>query len=169
MSNGNSHLDKLVARATSALFVAGLLALGALTALVVAQVVCRDFFDLGLPWADELARFCGIALVFLSIPRLLLNGGHVAVDILPNALGPGKRAVLGRINNLLILLFCAVVLYGMYEFLLRAGKFATPAMGIPNWLYYLPAVLGLVLFAVVALQRVVPRRTRRDAPKEPTT
>jgi TRAP-type C4-dicarboxylate transport system permease small subunit len=129
--------------------------------------MCRNFFDLGLPWADELARFCAIALVFLSVPHLLMNNGHIAVDFVLNVLGPGKRAALVRINGLLLLLFCGVLLFGMYKFLVRAGTFSTPTMGIPNWIYYLPAVLGLALFAVVALNLVLSHWPRRRAPSEP--
>ena len=37
--------------------------LALIAALVVLQVAARNLFDLGLPWADELARFCAIGLV----------------------------------------------------------------------------------------------------------
>lgn len=158
--------ESLLSRATSALLHAGLIALGLMTALVVGQVICRNAFDLGLPWADELARFCGVALVFLAAPYLLFKGAHIAVDLVPNLLPEGPRAVLARINGILMLLFCGIMLYGLYKFLLRAGKFSTPALEIPNWVYYLPAVLGIALFALVALYRLfVAAPLSEDGPK----
>ena len=162
MPDARPPIDAVLSRAASILLYAGLMSLGLLTALVVAQVICRDAFDMGLPWADELARFCGVALVFLSLPRLLIDHGHIAVDLIPNALGPGKRAILMRINELLMVVFCGIMLVGLYKFLLRAGKFSTPAMGIPNWIYYLPAVLGIALFTLVALRRLLARRVVPD-------
>lgn len=163
----DARIQTLLSGAASALLIAGQIALGLLSALVVAQVVCRNVFDLGLPWADELARFAGIALVFFSLPRLLIDGGHIAVDILPNALGPAKRAMLSRINGILLLLFCGGMLFGLYKFLQRAGKFSTPAMDMPNWIYYLPAVLSIALFALVALYRLATDRHSPAAGHEP--
>ena len=122
--------------------------------LVVAQVVARNGFDLGLPWADELARFGGLALVFLSIPLLALRGQHVAVDLVPQLIGGRSQVVMAIVTEAGIFLFCAISLYGMYSYLSRAGKFATPAMGMSNWLFYAPAAIGLVLFACVAVLRL---------------
>lgn len=164
MSRFSSRVQTLLSFVTSALLYAGLIALAVMTVLVLVQVVCRDFFDLGLPGADELARFFGMALVFLAVPRLLLDNGHIAVDLVRSVLHPRGRAILDKVNGLLMLLFCGIMLVALYKFLLRAGKFATPALGIPNLVYYLPAVLGIVFFALVALHRLfaVPERSSSD-------
>ena len=154
MPQQENRIEALFSAAASALLYAGLVALGMVSVLVVAQVIWSNAFDLGLPWADELARFGGVDVVFLSLPRLLLDGNHIAVDLLPNALPPAKRAILMRINGLLTVVFCAGITWGLFKFLERAGKFSTPAMEIPNWLYYLPAVLGLGLFGLIALYRL---------------
>lgn len=37
----------------------------------------------------------------------------------------------------------------------RAAKFSTPALGMPNWLFYLPAAIGMLLFGLVALRRLL--------------
>ena len=143
-----------LSRLTSAMLYAALAALLAMTALVVVQVICRNFFDLGLPWADELARFCGIALVFLAIPHLLLEDKHIAVDMVVELLPRLARSVLGIVNRVLALAFCAVLLWAIYKFLSRAWQISTPALGIPNPVYYLPAILGFALFAVVTIYRL---------------
>jgi TRAP-type C4-dicarboxylate transport system permease small subunit len=139
---------------TSVMLYAGLFMLILMTILVVGQVICRNFFDLGLPWADELARFCGVALVFLAAPRLLLDNKHIAVDLVPDMLPRAGRAVLAAVNGLLSLAFSAIILWALYKFLLRGWKFATPALGIPNLVYYLPAILGFVFFAIVTVYRL---------------
>jgi TRAP-type C4-dicarboxylate transport system permease small subunit len=139
---------------TSVMLYAGLFMLILMTILVVGQVICRNFFDLGLPWADELARFCGVALVFLAAPRLLLDNKHIAVDLVPDMLPRAGRAVLEVVNRLLSLAFSAIILWALYKFLLRGWKFATPALGIPNLVYYLPAILGFVFFAIVTVYRL---------------
>jgi C4-dicarboxylate transporter DctQ subunit len=59
--------------------VAAILSLALLSGLIVLQVGARNFFDMGMPWADELARYCGVALVYLCVPILAMRGQHVAV------------------------------------------------------------------------------------------
>jgi TRAP-type C4-dicarboxylate transport system permease small subunit len=133
---------------------AAILLLALMSVLVITQVIGRNAFDLGMPWADELARFCGISLVFLAAPLLALRGQHIAVDIVPLMLPPRARRAVAAVAELSILIFCAFTLYGFYAFLSRAGKFATPAIGIPNWLFYAPALTGFVLLALVTIPRL---------------
>lgn len=139
---------------TTVMLYAGLAMLIVMTVLVVGQVVCRNFLDLGLPWADELARYCGVALVFLAVPRLLLDGKHISVDLVPALLPKGGQRVLAMLTAALSLAFCAILLWALYKFLGRAWKISTPALGIPNLVYYLPAILGFALYAVVTLYRI---------------
>lgn len=130
------------------------LLLALISVLIVTQVVGRNIFDLGMPWADELARFSGIALVFLTVPLLALNGQHVTVDLIPQLLAPRARGILAAASELAVFIFCSITLYGFHSFLSRAGKFSTPAIGIPNWLFYAPALIGFLLLALVALARL---------------
>jgi TRAP-type C4-dicarboxylate transport system permease small subunit len=128
--------------------------LGAITVLVLAQIAARDVFGVGAPWAEELARYCGLSLVYLALPLLLLQDKHIQVDMLVKRLhGLPQRVVLAA-NEAFTVLFCAMFLWGGWAFMQRAAKFSTPAIGMPNWLYYLPAFLGMLVFTVVALRRL---------------
>lgn len=140
--------------------------LAAMSVLIVVQVVGRNLFDLGLPWADELARIFGMGLVFLCVPLLALRGQHVAVDMLPSVLPPRGRRVLVFAGELMTLAFCGLMLFGLQAFLLRAGKFQTPATGISNWFVYAPAVVGFVLLALVTLLRIA-QLARGGEPERP--
>lgn len=147
-------LRRLVRRLSQACLVIAVVQLGLLAGLVVLQVIARNGFDLGLPWADELARFCSLSLVFLSLPLLALRGRHVAVEMLPQVLGGRWRVIMAGISEIGVFVFCAFTLYGMQNYLARAGKFATPAMGMSNWLLYAPAAIGITLLLLVALLRL---------------
>ena len=138
----------------------GLLAL--IAALVVLQVIARNGFDAGLPWADELARFSGIALVFFVVPCLAGRQVLVSVSMLPDMLGSVARRWMGMISDLATLAFAGLLLWSFAEFLPRAGKFLTPAMRIPNWVYYSMALAGCVLLAVIAALRVADALRGRD-------
>ena len=135
--------------------VLGMILLALVAGLVVLQVAARNFFDVGLPWADELARFCGIGLVFLVTPCLAGRQVMVSVSMLPDMLGSGAARVMTLIGDLATLTFAGLLLWSFAAFLPRAGKFLTPAMGLPNWVYYSLALTGSLLLAAVALARVV--------------
>lgn len=146
-------LEPLLSRVCTTMFAGAVAMLALLTGLVLSQVICRNYFNLGLPWADELARFSGIALVFFAVPKLLMENKHIRMDILLNSLPPSAQAVMGRLCYLLIFVYCAASLFGFYKYLWRAGKFSTPALGMPNLFFYLPALLGMVALAAVAFYR----------------
>jgi TRAP-type C4-dicarboxylate transport system permease small subunit len=47
-------------------------------------------FNAGLPWAEELARYCGLGVVYLTVPLLLLHDKHIKVELLPAGWGRRK-------------------------------------------------------------------------------
>jgi TRAP-type C4-dicarboxylate transport system permease small subunit len=54
-----------------------------------------------------------------------------------------------------VLAFCLIFLTAGWQFLKRAAQFSTAALAIPNWVYYLPAAIGMVLLTLVAVSRVL--------------
>lgn len=145
----------MIARFTHTGLMVGIALLLVVAGLVVVQVMARNLLDLGLPWADELARFAGIGLVFLSVPCLAGRQVLVSVSLLPDALPPSPRHWLVLLADMATLAFAGLLLWSLAAFLPRAGKFLTPAMGLPNWFYYSLALVGSVLLALIALSRVV--------------
>jgi TRAP-type C4-dicarboxylate transport system permease small subunit len=149
------NLPERIARAGEHVAVAMLLVM---TVLVVLQVVARDVFQVGLAWADELARYAGLSLVYLTVPLLLLQNRHVAVDLVIARLGGRLRQAADLVIELLILAFCLLFLWGGWAFMQRAGRFSTAALGMPNLLFYLPVMIGvglLLMASVVRLTRQV--------------
>lgn len=129
--------------------------LGVMTLLVVAQIAGRDLFGAPMAWADELARYTGLGLVYLAIPLLLQHDKHVRVDLLVARLPAAPARWVARANEALTLLFCVLFLWGGWAFMKRASQFSTPALGMPNWAFYLPAAVGMVMLTLVAAQRLV--------------
>lgn len=126
-----------------------------ITALILMQVVAREAFAAGLPWADELARYLGLCVIFLVVPILLANDEHVKVDLFLNMMPPGARRLVSAANEVLTVIFCALFLYAGWLFMQRAWKFASPAIGIPNLVWYLPAMIGMTLLLAVAIRRAI--------------
>lgn len=124
------------------------------TSAIMIEVVARGVFALGLPGVGEIAKFAGLALIFLTVPVLLALDAHVKVDMFSaRAQGMSKR-VLDLLNEGATLCFCVLFLVATWWFMQRAARFSTPALGIPNLLYYTPAILGMALTTLVAADRV---------------
>ena len=127
----------------------------AATTLIMMEVFARGVLGIGLPWADELARYSGLGVIFLTVPLLLARDGHVKVDMFFNLLGGAPRRIVSIVNELLIFAFCVLFLVSCYWFMQRAGRFSTPALGLSNLFYYGPAIAGMVLTTLIAAERVV--------------
>jgi TRAP-type C4-dicarboxylate transport system permease small subunit len=127
----------------------------AMAVLISLQVAMRNLFNMGLPWADELARFTGLAVVFFTVPLLQQKGKHIAVEMLNNRLRGLSKVLLRCVNEAAMLLFCILLLISFAEFFKRAAFFSTPAMGMPNWAFYSPALIGMVCCTLVTALRLV--------------
>ncbi|MBY6004939.1 TRAP transporter small permease [Salipiger bermudensis] len=158
----NTRGRAVLARLTTAGTRLGMALLALMALLVVLQVAARNFLDLGLPWADELARFSCIGLVFIAMPALAGRQVMVAVTMLPDMSKPALRRGMVLVADLATLAFAGLMLWSFAEFLPRAGKFLTPALRVPNWVYYSLALTGSLLLFAVALHRVLAALRRSD-------
>ena len=132
-----------------------IVALIAATALIMLQIVAREIFVAGVSWADELARYAGLTVVFMGVPALLARDEHVKVDMFLNMMRPRARHFVSVTNDVLMVVFGAMFLVAGWQFMQRAARFATPALGMPNLIFYLPAIVGMTLMLLVAIDRAV--------------
>jgi len=147
--------DRLLSATGRGMLICAMIFLGCMTLLIAIQVVSRNFFNMGLPWADELARFTGLGLVFFTIPRLQYQGKHIAVDIFSSRLTGVVGRIAGIINEVAVLALLVLMLISFNSFLQRAAHFATPATGMPNWVFYAPALIGIVVCTLITVLRVL--------------
>ena len=133
------------------------------TAAIMIEVFARGLFDLGLPSAGELARYAGLGLIFLTVPLLLAQDAHVKVDMFFQLAKGRPRRALAVFNELMTLAFCVMFLVSCWWFMQRAARVSTPALSMPNLWYYMPAIAGMALTTLVALDRVIGIFTGREA------
>ena len=132
-----------------------IVALIAATALIMAQIVAREIFVTGLSWADELSRYAGLTVIFMGVPALLARDEHVKVDMFLNMMPARPRRFFAIMNDVLMVVFGAMFLIAGWQFMQRAARFATPALGMPNLVFYMPAILGMTLMLLVAIDRAI--------------
>ncbi len=102
---------------------------------------------------EDLVRLFVSAAVPLLFPWCELRRGHVAVDLLADHLPAVLRRLLGRIGRLASGAIALFLLYWMVQGMLetRADGRVASVLGWPEWPFYLPGLVGLALWAAVAL------------------
>ena len=107
----------------------------------------------GLPGYEDFVRLAVGAAALLFFPYCQLRRGHVAVDFLVGRMPPPLRRAL---EALWLLGTAALALFLAYWMALglaetRADGALSRVLGWPEWPFYLPGVLALLLWAAVAL------------------
>src|SRR6266566_9842031 len=104
-------MDRYVRGVTLISQICGVFAAGLLAASVV--IVCEMVFIRLLNettiWQTDFVTFSIVAATFIGSPYLLLNRGHVNVDVLPLYLGQEGRYRLALASMLMSFAFCAVM------------------------------------------------------------
>lgn len=122
--------------------------------LLVAQIAARNFWNIGLPKAEEATRLAGILTVYLTAPLLALKGQHVAVDIFVNIMPRLPKLVCHILAELSVAAFSILSIYAGWLYLQRAWKFKTPAIGLQNFWLFSPIVACFCLLVIISLWRI---------------
>jgi TRAP-type C4-dicarboxylate transport system permease small subunit len=125
----------------------GCFALAAMVVLPATQIVLRAF---GAPIVglEELSRYFMIVITFIGIPLVTAEGGQIRMDelvrLLPIPAAGILRVVIAIVSGAA---FATVVLAIWLSLEITIGS-STPTLGIPFWLFNLPAIVGLAMGAV---------------------
>jgi TRAP-type C4-dicarboxylate transport system permease small subunit len=138
--------------------IAGLL-LGLCTILIVVSTIGRYAFSWAIPDSFDISRYLIGACMMWGFASLGYRGGHIAVDLLYEPLGPRGRRVLDFISWGSLLAFTVMLAYQMFFKLTSAynSHEATFDLRIPVWpfvgLIWLGCASAVVTTAVVPFLR----------------
>jgi len=107
----------------------------------------------GLSGYEDFVRLAVGAAALLFFPYCQLQRGHLAVDFLVDKMAPLARRALDGLSLLGIAALALFLAYwmalGMAE--TRADGALSRVLGWPEWPFYLPGILSLLLWAAIAL------------------
>lgn len=132
-------------------------ALGAIVALMCADILLRNLGLGSLPWLIELTEYLMYAGTFLAAPWVLRQGSHVRVDMLLVAL-PKRYAIrLEQLVDVVGLSISAVM--AVYGARAVANAYATNMIQfktwtVAEWILLLPIPLGCGLLAIEFVLRI---------------
>ena len=166
------RVDRLV-RALARLGIAlAAIALLASMFLIGYSVVMRYFLNQPAAWVDELAGYLLVAAVMLAAADALLEGEHIAVDILTERLSArGRRwTVLGGLVAVaLSALLLAVEGADMVGFSRMVGLMSNGYLAVPMWIPQLLVPIGAALMLARRGGRLRRRLARRRKPPPAVT
>ncbi|ADZ71569.1 TRAP transporter small permease [Polymorphum gilvum] len=127
-------IGKLLSRIEDTLHYGGCLALAAVVVLINADILMRLGFGRPVQIQFEMTElYLMPALATLSLSRVFRDGGHLALDIVPEHMPGLAGHVIRRIRLLLAAAFFAAVTYMSGKFALRAFTRGEIEFGVIDW------------------------------------
>lgn len=137
-------LSGSVAVIAGALLLAGVLA-------VCHMIFVRYVLGQSTIWQTEFAIYSVTGAMLLGAPYVLKNGGHVAVTVLPDALGGWAKKGMQLLAALVSLSFCIALAYGGWHYFIEAysmGWTTGTVWNPPLWPALLPLAIGISLLSL---------------------
>ena len=138
------------------------LALVAAAVLVVSEMVfMRYVLKASTIWQTEFVIYALVAATFIGSPFVLMEKGHVNVDILITSAPPRGALALQIISGLIGLTFCALLAWSGWLYFHEAltGRWTTETVwALPLWIPLLPLPTGIGLLCLQYVAELIKLR-----------
>lgn len=118
-----------------------------LVALSFISVFMRYVLNFSLTWAEELARYMFVWLVYLGTALCVRRRKHIVMDILITSLKPRARKWFSLLNNAIMLAFVLVLANQGFKMMPILSSQMSTALQIPMSFIYGAVPVGAVLMA----------------------
>ncbi len=114
------------------------------------EVVRRFALSYSSTWAEEVARYAFIYLVWIGVAAAVRDRGHIRIDVILGFLGNRGKAVIYLFGDFVMLFVAILALYYSYETLMISMKYqsVTHGLGVAQawFLAAVPIGFSLVCF-----------------------
>ena len=120
-----------------------------LAALAVTQIALRNFFSLGLPWADGLIRLAVLWIAVLGAVAAGRDGKHIAIDLTQRFLPAAWHARTATLTEAFTAAVCGLLTFHSWIFVRDSWQFGDALLGDwPAWAFQaiLPAGFALLTY-----------------------
>nr|WP_245660922.1 TRAP transporter large permease subunit [Polaromonas jejuensis] len=122
--------------------------------VVFVSVVFRYFLHDPFDWAEEVARALMIIQVFFGAATVLARSQHVGVDIFRGLLPDRWQPALIQFGSWIIVGVSACLFVSSCGLLVDSWSSTTP-IGLPQWIYTFPVVIGSLFMTVFGVANAV--------------
>ncbi len=120
-------------------------------------VVNRSFFNISIPWSEEVARYLMIWCVFVGASLGVKRSVHISVDTLVIILPSKVKRIFEILSYAVCFIFCSCFFYIGAEFIGRMMTMGqlSPALRMPMYIAYAAVPCGFALMSMRYLINVV--------------
>jgi len=122
--------------------------------VVFASVIFRYALHDPVDWAEEIARALMLVLVFFGAATVLARSQHVGVDLFRQLLPARWQPALMQLAHWVIAGVAASLCLSSLLLLVDTWSQTTP-LGLPQWLYVFPVVIGSAFMALFGVANAV--------------
>jgi TRAP-type transport system small permease protein len=126
-----------------------------ISAVIFSQILLRNLLSIGFPWADELSRFLHITLIFLTVPILYRERIIFKIDIFIERLPARMQNVVDVFASFVCVAFSLAFLFSFIEFMRGSWDVPSPALQMPNLLFFFGSFLGILMFLLTSLEKLI--------------
>ena len=126
-----------------------------MTVFVVAEIIARNFFGYGIPFAVEYAEYLVVVVGVGGAAYTLSKGGHVKADIILNRFPNKPRQWLILIGFIIGLIFLTVITIKAFTLALNSIRVGTIAMYATQTPVGYPQLIMGISLALFTLQLLV--------------
>ncbi|MBT8061082.1 MAG: TRAP transporter small permease subunit [Gammaproteobacteria bacterium] len=122
--------------------------LGGMILLAAAQIVLRNFFDIGFIWSDELLRLLVLWLAVAGAVAASRKDRHISIAVLDRFLSPGINQVIRIVLDLFTASVCGLIAWHSLKFVMGSYEYDDRLLGdIPAWILQSVMPAGFALIA----------------------
>jgi TRAP-type C4-dicarboxylate transport system permease small subunit len=107
-----------------------------MVALVFMNVILRYFFNSGITWSEELARYLFVWLIFIGAIGAMRDNAHLGVDTGIKRLKPRAQKIVYLLGQALVLVIMIMLAQGSFDLTMINLNAKASATNLPLWCVY---------------------------------
>ena len=123
--------------------------MGLMTALVIFDVISREIFNTGLPWAQKSAVYLMIWSGFLGAIMISEKAAHLRPEVADKIWGEKGKILFVRIQNLVSILFCSFFMFASYRYVSQSFEFGDKSVVLDIPLWILQLIIPYMFFSIL--------------------
>lgn len=135
---------------------------GLMVLFVFLNVVLRTFFNSGLTWSEELARYLFVYVTYIGAISAMRSNAHMGVDTLISRVSPKIQLLFYIISQIIISLLMCILVNGAFKMVLQNTQSRTAALNIPYSVLYFGGIITGLSIAVLALGNIIYALKHKD-------
>ena len=123
--------------------------LAAMIMLAAAQIVMRNFLNIGLIWGDELLRMLVLWIAVAGAIAASRSDKHINIAVLDRFLPGRLRLAVKLVIHIFTAVICGIVAWYSAQFVMTSREFGDVLLGgVPAWIPQLimPVGFGLICY-----------------------